>query len=112
MKRDQPHAEIMHDTRVILDVNDAACVLFACEREALFGFDIFDLVWSADFQGLGHLRMRVLREAGKVPPVEYLFHRFDGSRFYGRVQTERIEDGRYRSVIEWQYDLRGVDGIG
>jgi PAS domain S-box-containing protein len=96
---------LIHDTLIIIDCNDAACELFQCDHDTLVGFSIFDLVWSDDFRGLSRLRMRMLREHGVVPPVEYLFHRFDGSRFYGRVATKKVLDGQYQSIITFKYNI-------
>jgi|WetSurMetagenome_2_1015567.scaffolds.fasta_scaffold456500_2 PAS domain S-box-containing protein len=98
-------AIIYHDTHVILDVDDGFCDLFHSDRATLIGLELTGLIWSEDFQGLLRLRMRVLREQGQVPPVLYLFHRFDGSRFYGRVVTEKIDDGQYRSAIEFERNI-------
>jgi PAS domain S-box-containing protein len=96
---------LIHDTLLIIDCNDAACDLFRCDRETLIGFSIYDLIYSDDFQGLGRLRMRLLREQGHVPPVEYLLQRFDGTRFYAWVNTEaETRDEQYRSTITYRYD--------
>jgi hypothetical protein len=48
--------------------------------------------------------MNMLREAGHVPPVEYLLQRFDGTCFYAHVTTERIGDKRYKSTVHYKYD--------
>ena len=97
-------ATLYHDSRVVTEADDAAGELFNCDPSALIGMSLFDLLLLPDFQGLGRLRMRMLREQGRVPPVEYLFNRFDGTLFYGRGVTEKIEDGRYRSIITFKYN--------
>jgi PAS domain S-box-containing protein len=107
MELDQNEAAVLlHDSLIILDVTDAFCELFRCDHDTAIGLSIFDLVFQPDFQSLGRLRMRLLRERGKVPPVTYLFNRFDGTLFYGDARTEKIEDGRYQSIIIYKYEER------
>ncbi|MGV0974487.1 MAG: PAS domain-containing protein [Azonexus sp.] len=107
MKLDPTEAAVLlHDSMIILDVTDAFCELFQCDHDTPIGLSIFDLVFHPDFQGLGKLRMRLLREHGRVPPVTYLFNRFDGSLFYGDAVTEKVEDGRYQSIIIHKYEER------
>jgi PAS domain S-box-containing protein len=107
MKIDQTEAAVLlHDSMTILDVTDAFCELFQCDYETPIGLSIFDLVFHPDFQGLGKLRMRLLRERGRVPPVTYLFNRFDGSLFYGDAVTEKVADGQYQSIITHKSEER------
>jgi PAS domain S-box-containing protein len=103
-------AALLHDSLIILDVTDAFCQLFRCDRDTAIGLSIFDLLIQQDFQGLGRLRMRLLRDMGRIPPVTYLFNRFDGSLFYGDATTEKIEDGKYKSIIIYKYDERNAEG--
>jgi hypothetical protein len=43
--------------------------------------------------------MRMLRDKGRVPPVEYVLQRFDGTRFFAHVTTEQIGTGSYKSIV-------------
>lgn len=61
-------ATLYHDTYRITGADEVAGEMFACEVETLIGLEIIALLVQDDFRGLGRLRMRMLREIGKVPP--------------------------------------------
>jgi len=94
---------VIHDSRIILDADAEACEMFRCDRAALIGLEIIDLLFYEDFQRLGELRMKVLREQGRIGPVEYPFNRFDGALFWAQVTTEKIAEGMYRSCITYPF---------
>lgn len=91
-----------HDTYHIIEVNQAACDLFRCDRDALIDLDIMDLLASADFRGLARLRMTVLREHKMLPPIKYQYLRCDGSVFWASVETRFLDDGDFETTLFYQ----------
>ncbi len=94
-------AALLHDTYTIIDVNEKFLHLFRCERDQVIGLQIIELIADPGLRGLGKMRMKVLRETGRVPEsVEYEFLRFDGTAFRGTGHTTRTsEEGVYKSTI-------------
>lgn len=98
---------IWHDTLIVLRANDEAFVLFRAEPAQLVGANLVDLVYDPELRGLAKLRMQIARqrEPDNLPQIDYLFKRFDGTRFYGRVTTRRLESpGEWESDIEYLYE--------
>lgn len=95
-------AALLHDTLIILEVNEKFLALFRCTREQVIDRNLIDLIADPDLRGLGRARMRILRETGHVPEfVDYEFLRFDGTTFRGRGRTVATDEaGIYKSTIE------------
>lgn len=97
-------ALIVHDSFTVIDVSDALCRLFRCEREDLLDRSLAGLLASDDFGGLAKLRLRLLRESGSVPPVRYPFRRPDRTCFWALVTTAVRKDGLYNSTVLYEFE--------
>ena len=97
-------AIFIHDTWHIIEVNQAACDLFRCDREALIDLDMMELLYSPDFRGLARLRMTMLRENKILPPIKYQFLRYDGSVFWATVLTNILFDGDFETTLNYEYE--------
>ena len=98
---------IIHDTFIVLRADAEAFRLFRATSEQLVGSKLIDLIHAPELKGLALLRMQIarMREPDSLPDIDYLFRRFDGSMFYGRVNTRRLETpGEWESTIEWLYE--------
>lgn len=99
-------AKIWHDSIAISDADEKACILFRCTLGDLIGKRLVDFVVDEDFKGLSRLRAVVLRDKKKLPSLDYLLARADGSLFIGRVDSVADgEDGRYRTTVKWLFDV-------
>lgn len=92
-------AKFVHDTRHIVDVNQAGCDLFHCDKSALVDLDMISLIVSPDFRGLARLRMKLMREMIAMPGIKYKFQRCDGSHFWGTVSTVPLHDGTFETTV-------------
>lgn len=90
---------IIHDTYIIVRADEEAHKLFAAQPDQLVGVKLLDLISDQDLKGLAALRMMVARrtEQSRLPNVDYIFKRFDGSLFYGHVMTSRTTNPQ-----EWE----------
>ncbi len=89
----------VHDTNRIIDVNPAACELFRCEPIALIDREMVDLLIDNTYRGLARLRLAQLATHARLPPFLYLFHRCDGSEFWGCVLSNRLDDVRFETRV-------------
>jgi len=94
-------AIITHDTKRIIDANEAACALFRQEREDLIDGDLLEGVSNGDMKWLSRLRMYLARNSGKTPRSKIKFARVDGSTFWAWSETKRREDGLYDTVLTY-----------
>lgn len=103
----QPEAIVVHDGHIILEVNDAVCDLFHCKREALIGRQMEQIIYSDELQMLATWRGRhIMAQQDNLEFRQpYDFVRCDGTRFWGEAVSQRIEPGKYRTVIRWDYDI-------
>lgn len=94
-------ARFIHDTRTIIAINPAVCILFRCEAISLIDRDMMDLIAFEDFRGLARLRMAVLRDQDKwpLPGIKYPFLRGDGTIFWASVETRKIGDGTFETTV-------------
>lgn len=92
-------AKFIHDTQRILDVNQAGCDLFHCDRSALVDLDMISLIVHEDFRGLARLRMQLMRQLLKMPNIKYKFLRCDGTHFWGTVSTVHLPDGTFETTV-------------
>lgn len=102
---------IVHDTWIVLRADVDAFLLFRARPEQLIGVRLVDLIANADLRGLASLRMRIARERDpqNMPAVDYLFKRFDNTRFFGRVRTHKLDtDGEWESTILFLYEYQGL----
>jgi PAS domain-containing protein len=97
---------VIHDTLIIVRVNAEALELFRARPDQMIGAQLIALVDVVDFRGLASLRMQIARERenARLPHVEYVFRRFDGTRFFGGVDTHRLED----ATDEWESQIRFI----
>jgi PAS domain S-box-containing protein len=103
----QPDILIVHDGQVILEVNDAACDLFRCECGALVGRRMEQIIYSDELQTLAVWRGKhiMAQPDEREFRQSYDFVRCDGTRFWGEAISRRIEPGKYRTIIRWDYDI-------
>lgn len=96
---------LVHDTVRVLYANAPACALFGCEALTLTSRNVLDLVISEDFRTLAQVHMRILREHGGAPEIEYPFIRCDLTVFYAKVASEQLDQGRFSmaftKTFEW-----------
>lgn len=98
---------IVHDTWIVLRADDEAFKLFRAGIEQLIGVALTDLIDDADLRGLASLRMQIARQKTphEIPEVDYLFKRFDATKFYGRVRTTKLSDpSEWESEITFLYE--------
>ena len=106
MNHDLP--TFQHDTRRIVEVNDAACKLFRCDRIALVDAAMLDLVHE-DMRPLAALRLKFMRDPERdpskpLPDITYSFVRCDRSVFYATLHTIRLECGLFETVVIFKYN--------
>lgn len=100
-------AIFIHDTRLIVAVNDCACALFRCEREALIDLDMLDLVRGDEMKQLARLRMETLHEHGALKfTLDYEFIRCDGSAFCAYTETCAMGGGLYWTQVVKKYEIK------
>lgn len=110
MSRDDA-PKIRHDTRIVIDVNEAGCALFRCERIALVDLDLLELLPGSSerdraYRWLAALQLYEMRQ-GRVPaPFVYEFRRHDGTLFYGAAATERLDSGEFETTVLYLRDKR------
>lgn len=96
---------LVHDTVRVMYANASACALFGCDVLVLTSRDVLDLVISEDFKTLVQVHMRILRERGDAPEIEYPFLRCNLTVFYAKVASEQLEQGRFSmtftKTFEW-----------
>jgi PAS domain S-box-containing protein len=93
----------IHDTRRIVEVNEAGAELFRCDPVALVDQDMMDLIASDEMRGLARLRLRVMREQGHAPEIRYPFLRCDGSTFWASLSSRRLDvDGLFETVLIYE----------
>lgn len=97
-------AKIIHDTRRIIDVDDAVCLLFGQERQDLIDQPLVSGVSGSDMQWLTELRLKTIRERGELPEQDLPFARLDGSVFWARAKTVKREDGLFETVLNYLYE--------
>jgi PAS domain S-box-containing protein len=95
-------AKFVHDAVHILEVNDAGCCLFHCDRSALIDLDMLQLIASPDFRGLASLRLKLMREMRTLPNIKYKFIRCDGTRFWATVTTTLRADCHFETVLTYE----------
>lgn len=84
-------ATIWHDTKIVIDADDRACVLFRCQRDWLIGQAVTALIDDTDQVGLAalvRLRMALLAERGELPEWEAPFLRQDQTVFFARIKSK------------------------
>jgi hypothetical protein len=98
MSRDDA-PKIMHDTRIVIDVNEAGCALFRCEPLALVDLDMLELLVRESDKYLAAQRMMQMRLHGRITPFTYLFRRCDKTKFWAAVTSERAGQHFETTVI-------------
>jgi PAS domain S-box-containing protein len=98
---------IIHDGTVILEVNTAFCDLFRCDCETFVNRRVEQIIYSDELRTLAVWRGKHIMAIGKDKEFEqqYDFERCDGTRFWGRAISRRIEDGKYKTIVRWEYDI-------
>lgn len=102
---DEQTAEILHNTFTIIAANDAACSMFRCEESDLLDLDLVGIVADEDMQGLARLRLNAMRTHA-LHAQDLPLWRPDGSQFYARVQSYRIDDKTFLSVLAYQHEIK------
>ena len=93
----------VHDTRRIINCNDAACSLFRCDAVDLIDRDMLDLIPDEMGRSLASLRLRAMRDSGKLMrDITYPFRRFDNSVFLARLKTVRLDDGQFETTLIYE----------
>lgn len=99
------YAFVVHDTYTILYASAKACQLFRCELEDVVDRSIFDLIACEEFRWLSRLRMKALREHGRIPPVKLPFRRFDQTCFWALVEMTAVrEDRTFEFMFHYESD--------
>lgn len=94
-------AVITHDTRIIVDANEAACALFGQEREDLIDGHLLAGVSNGDMQWLSKLRLYLARMSGQSPRERIKFARLNGTTFYAWSETKRRDDGFFDTLLTY-----------
>lgn len=96
---------LVHDTVRMLYANAPACALFGCDAWTLAARQMVELVISDDFRTLIGVHMRILRERGSSPDIEYPFLRCDLTVFYAKAISEQLERNLFsmtlNKTLEW-----------
>ena len=92
---------IIHDGRVICEISAKAAALFKAEAADLLGLDIFEIIPLSDMRELARLRIAHLLTRGDLHEQELPLSAQDGSIFWVRVSTRRIDDGTFVSYLEY-----------
>lgn len=98
---------IVHDGIVIVEVSHAFCELFRCDGRSLIDQKVESIIFGAEYRALAHWRGQHIMNAqnDRTYEQDYEFYRHDGSRFWGRSISRRIDSGQYLTQIRWQYDV-------
>lgn len=92
---------IIHNGQTICDVSPKAAALFKAEPLELLGRNIFDIIPLSDMRELARLRMRHIVTKGDMHDQELPLQRLDGSVFWCRVQTRRIDNQTFVSTLDY-----------
>src|SRR5512139_1391897 len=101
---DDPMPTVIHDGNIILDCNDEFCDLFECSRAALIGMRMEHIIHDFDLRKLAVLRGRriMANQEDKEHTMEYPFRRCNGTAFWGKSFSRRIDEQRFETKIKWQ----------
>lgn len=103
----QVEAYMIHDGSIVLEVNDAFLELFRCDEHTILDRHVEDVISDPDLRALARARGHaIMANELEEARQEYEFLRFDGTRFWGVALSTRMDYGRYRTVIRWEYDER------
>ena len=97
-------AHITHDTFRIIDVDDAACLLFGQERQDLVDQPMLEGIYTEEMRWLTQLRLKTIRERGELPEQDLPFVRLDGSLFWARCKTTVNVDNTYTTELVYLYE--------
>ena len=97
-------AHITHDTRRIIDADDAAGALFGQDPHDLIDQSLLSGVYSTEMQWLAELRMRAIEKFGELPEQDLPFARLDQSVFWARCKTTKSSDGLYVTEMVYLYE--------
>jgi PAS domain S-box-containing protein len=102
----QPEAYMIHDGKTILEVNDAFLELFHCHEQEILDRCVEDVIANPDLRDLARARGKYIMEYGlDETRQEYEFLRFNGARFWGAAISHRMDYGRYKTIIQWEYNI-------
>ena len=97
-------AKIIHDTRRIIDADEAAGLLFGQEPHDLIDQPLLSGIQGSDMQWLADLRLRTIEKFGELPEQDLPFARLDQSVFWARCKTVRNDDGTYTTELVYLYE--------
>ena len=102
---EKPKPLLVHDTTRVLYANELACALFGCDLLTLSARQVVELVIADEFRKLIDVHMRILRERGSSPDIEYPFLRCDMTVFYAKTYSVRLEQDLFSMALtktfEW-----------
>ena len=98
-------ATILHNTFTIISASPAACAMFRCEESDLLDLDLIEIVSDESMQGLAALRLKVMRIGTQLHEQELPLWRPDGSKFWAKVITHRLEEKCYESELTYLYEI-------
>jgi PAS domain-containing protein len=106
----QPEAWMRHDGETIVEVNDAFLALFRIsDSVAIIDRRVEEIIFDRDLRGLALFRGQYIRHDGRYDvdyEQEYEFMRFDGSCFWGKAISRRVDEMHYRTVVRFEYETR------
>lgn len=104
MAHDDNRAVIIHNTYRIIAANRAACAIFHCSESDLIDLDMIDIVADESMQGLARLRLNTMK-VHQLGSQELPIFRPDNSRFYARVQSQRIDAHTFETTLTYLYEI-------
>ncbi len=75
--------------------------MFKAEPRDLIDLDIFKIIPISDMRELARLRMGHIISKGDLNDQELPLQRLDGSIFWARVKTRRIDDQTFISTLDY-----------
>jgi PAS domain-containing protein len=86
---------------VICEVSAKAAALFKAAPSDLIGLDLFAIIPIIDMRELARLRIFHIVNRGELHDQELPLSARDGSIFWVRVQTHRIDDNTFISYLDY-----------
>lgn len=97
-------AKVIHNTFRIIAANHAACALFHCSESDLIDLDMIQIVADESMRGLARLRLKAMK-VHELGSQELPIYRPDNSRFWARVQSQRIDANTFETTLVHLYEI-------
>lgn len=99
-------AQLIHDTLIVLDADEAALKLFRAQRHEIVGSPFIDLFSGGDdMVELESLRLKSYRERDSVfDGLDFKFRRFDGTYFLGHTRTRHLQGVEWETTIDYRWE--------